>query len=60
MSRRLIVGLVALGAVGIAVPASYAATAQSSPVPSACVVVNGPNGATVQVGYAPDGPAGCT
>jgi hypothetical protein len=25
-----------------------------------CVVVNGPNGAHLQVGYAPAGPASCT
>lgn len=36
------------------------ATTTGSTVPAACAVVNGPNGAAVQAGYAPNGPSDCT
>lgn len=57
LKKRLLLGLVA-GLGVLAVP--VAAGASVLPSQSACVVVQGPNGVTVQVGYAPDGPSGCT
>lgn len=57
MKRRVLFGMVAaaggLSALALA-PAAHATT-----VPPACVVVHGPNGLSLQVGYSPTGPAGC-
>jgi hypothetical protein len=62
--RRLIATLLAGGAVSLAagttavlVPAAYASTAAT--VPPICVATNLPGGATLQVGYAPNGPSNC-
>jgi hypothetical protein len=59
MRARVIIGgcLVVASAV-IAVPAMAAPSA--GPVAAACVVVNAPGGAHLQVGYAPNGPSDCT
>jgi hypothetical protein len=57
MKKRLFVAVLAGGTLLAMAPAAYASILPSS---SACVVVNGPSGATVQVGYAPNGPQGCT
>jgi hypothetical protein len=61
MRARLIVGGTLLAATaGIAVPALATPTKSSPPLPPACVIVTAPNGVTVQVGYAPNGPGDCT
>jgi tripartite-type tricarboxylate transporter receptor subunit TctC len=57
MKKRVVIAVVVGGAMGTLVPASYA-SAQTQ-VPPECVVANGPGGATVQVGYAPNGPSDC-
>ena len=54
--RTIFAGLVALATLGLVAPTIASA---AGPVPPACVVVNGPNGLTVQAGYAPNGPADC-
>ncbi|HEU5034407.1 MAG TPA: hypothetical protein VFT62_06575 [Mycobacteriales bacterium] len=62
MRTRMIIGGVLVAATaGLAIPAlaSSPTSSTGSTVPPACVVVTGPNGATVQVGYAPNGPADC-
>ena len=43
----------------LAMPGASAKPHAATTVPAECVVVNGPNGLTIQVGYAPSGPAGC-
>lgn len=53
MSKRLVAGIVAGASLVL-----LSLSASASPVPAACVVVNGP--VHVQVGYAPGGPADCT
>jgi hypothetical protein len=54
MKRKLALSLAAIaGAVAMLVPAA------SSAAPKTCVVVNGPGGFHLQVGYAPTGPDGC-
>lgn len=60
MLARAVIGTVVVGSLGIAGIALAAPAYPAASVPSACVVVHGPSGATVQVGYAPKGPAGCT
>jgi hypothetical protein len=60
MRIRMIIGGLAVVATASALPAWAAAASAPGPVPSACVVINGPAGANVQVGYAPIGPDGCT
>jgi hypothetical protein len=42
----------------LAVPFAVHTPAKAA-TPAACIVVNGPNGAHLQVGLAPSGPAGC-
>lgn len=57
MKRRIVLGVTALAAAGIAIPVANATIQPPQPpphLPPACVVVNGPDG-TVQVGYAPHG-----
>jgi hypothetical protein len=58
-TRMIIGGCLVMASLGAAVPATVAVHA-AGPVPPACVVVNGPSGATVQAGYAPNGPGDCT
>jgi hypothetical protein len=55
----IIGGVLVAATAGLAVPAlATSATPQS---PSAtCVVVHGPSGFHLQLGYAPNGPRGCT
>ena len=64
MSRRLAIMFVSAVAAAVAIPTvaipTVAARAATAPViPPACIVVHGPSGLTIQVGYAPDGPATC-
>lgn len=59
MKRRIVLGLMAGSALCLVVPAAQAGT-PSATVPPACVVATGPNGVTLQIGYAPNGPADCT
>jgi hypothetical protein len=62
MKRRVLVAVTAatIGAgLYLAMPGASAKPHAATTVPAACVVVNGPNGLTIQVGYAPTGPAGC-
>jgi hypothetical protein len=61
MRARLVIGGVLLAAAGaLAIPAFAAPAPSATTLPAACVVVNGPSGATLQIGYAPTGPSGCT
>lgn len=61
MRKRILIGCaLAGGGLAVAVPLAATTTTQAASVPAACVVINGPNGVTVQAGYAPTGPAGCT
>lgn len=53
MSKRLLAGIVVGASLGL-----LSLSAAAAPLPPACVVVAAPVHA--QVGYAPDGPAGCT
>jgi hypothetical protein len=57
MKKRIVMAVAAGGLLGILVPATYA-SAQAQ-VPPECVVVHGPGGANIQVGYAPNGPSDC-
>ena len=59
MRARMIIGGV-LVAASLGATVSALAAPATGPVPAACVVVTGPNGATVQAGYAPNGPDDCT
>ena len=56
MKKKIALGFAAAAATTVAllVPAS------SSAAPAACVVVNGPAGLHLQLGYAPNGPEDCT
>lgn len=56
MKRRVLVAMVVGGALSVLGPAAHASALS---LPPACVVVHGPSGATVQVGYAPSGPSDC-
>ena len=54
MKKKIAVGIAALaGAVAMLVPASSRAATPT------CVVINGPGGFHIQVGYAPHGPQDC-
>ena len=60
MSKRIFVACAFVGGgLALALPLAAGAARQATPVPAACVVVNGPSGITVQAGYAPTGPDGC-
>ena len=61
MKRRILLAATALtvgGGLYLLVPGADAKP-HAATIPPACVVVNGPNGLTVQVGYAPNGPSDC-
>jgi hypothetical protein len=58
MKKRILAAALAGGAIGVLAPGIYA-SAHAATVPPECVVVHGPGGATVQVGYAPNGPSDC-
>jgi hypothetical protein len=61
MRKRVLIACgVAAATAALAAPLTAAAVFQATSVPAACVVVNGPGGATIQAGYAPTGPGGCT
>ena len=56
MKKKIVVAIATLaGAVAMLIPVSSRAAA-----PAACIVVNGPSGFHLQVGYAPHGPSDCT
>lgn len=62
MKRRALLAVTAAtvgGGLYLAMPGASAKSHAATTVPAECVVVNGPNGLTIQVGYAPTGPAGC-
>ena len=55
MKKKIAVAFAAVaGAVAMLIPAS-----SNAAVPAACLVVNGPSGLHLQVGYAPNGPSDC-
>jgi len=55
MKRKIAAGIAALaGAIAMLVPAA----SHAAPQPL-CVVINGPGGVHIQVGYSPSGPSGC-
>ena len=54
MKKKIAVGIAALaGAIAMLIPVSSPAAAKT------CVIINGPGGFHLQVGYAPNGPASC-
>jgi len=60
MKKRILIACAfAGGTLSLAIPFAARATTQAASVPPACFVIAGPNGLTVQAGYAPTGPAGC-
>ncbi|MBV9041460.1 MAG: hypothetical protein JOZ68_10665 [Acidimicrobiia bacterium] len=59
MKKRVAIVSAVAGALMVAVPFAVHTPAKAATVPAACIVVNGPNGAHLQVGYSPTGPAGC-
>ena len=59
MRKRIVLACLAGAAITIAAPLAASANAQTAPASPACVVVNGPNGLHLQIGYAPTGPDGC-
>ena len=58
MKKRVAIVSAVAGALMVAVPFAVHTPAKAA-TPAACVVVNGPSGAHVQVGLAPNGDAGC-
>jgi hypothetical protein len=55
MTKKIAIALASLaGVLAMLVPISARAA-----VPAECVVVNGPNGVHLQLGYAPHGPSDC-
>lgn len=58
--RILLACAIAGGSLAVAVPLAATAGSEAASIPAACVVIHGPNGATIQAGYAPTGPTGCT
>ena len=54
MKRKL-----ALGIAGIAATIAMLVPVAGNAAPPACVVVNGPGGLHLQVGYSPNGPEDC-
>ena len=57
MKKKLaLIAVAAAGAIAMLVPVSSSAQ-QAQP---ACVVVDGPGGLHLQIGYAPNGPDDCT
>jgi hypothetical protein len=59
MRRRLAILFMSAAAAAALVPTLAAHASTSATLPPACVVIHGPQGLTVQVGYAPDGPTTC-
>ena len=60
MKKRVAIVSALVGAFMLLVPFAFHTPAKAATLPPACVVVNGPNGLHLQVGFAPTGPAGCT
>ncbi len=55
MKKKIAVAVTAVaGAIAMLLPAS-----SNAAVPAGCLVVNGPSGIHIQVGYAPNGPSDC-
>jgi hypothetical protein len=59
MKKRLLAALVASGALALFAPLAAAHAQSPLPSQSACVVITGPSGLTIQFGYAPNGPSAC-
>lgn len=60
MKKRVAIVAGVVGALSLVAPAAMFAGASASAAGSdPCVVIHGPNGLTIQVGYAPNGPTGC-
>lgn len=57
--KKLIVGSIAAVALTFLAPLTAYASAVPSALQPACVSSTLPGGATLQVGYAPNGPGGC-
>jgi hypothetical protein len=60
MKERAAIVSALVAALMLLVPFAFHTRAKAATVPAACVVDNGPNGAHLQVGYAPNGPTDCT
>lgn len=56
--RILLACAIAGGSLAVAAPLAATAGSEAASIPAACVVIHGP--ATIQAGYAPTGPTGCT
>jgi hypothetical protein len=59
MRKRLLVAVVVGGALAGLFPLAVQASSTSAAATPTCVVVTGPGGLNLQVGYAPNGPADC-
>ena len=59
MRKRLVVAGVVGGALAALFPLSAQARPTSAAPTATCVVVSGPGGLNLQVGYAPNGPGDC-
>jgi hypothetical protein len=59
MRKRVALVLGAAGAITLLAPVAATVTASAASAPPACVVVTGPSGLNLQVGYAPNGPSDC-
>jgi hypothetical protein len=62
MKRRVLLALTAAtvgGGLYLMIPGASAKPRAATTVPSECVVVSGPGGVNIQVGYAPNGPTDC-
>jgi hypothetical protein len=62
MTRRVLLAVTAAtvgGSLCLLIPGAGAKPHAATTLPPACVVVNGPSGATIQIGYAPNGPSDC-
>ena len=61
MKKRVAIVAGVVGTLSLLAPAAALAATSSSQttVGPECVVITGPNGLTIQVGFAPTGPAGC-
>ena len=63
MKRRILLAVTATvtgAGIYLFVPVGHPAKHSATTLPPACVVLNGGNGLTIQIGYAPNGPGDCT
>ncbi|MBV8690494.1 MAG: hypothetical protein JOZ37_05530 [Actinobacteria bacterium] len=59
MKKRLLVGGLVGGVLAVLFPFAAQAGTHTAAAPATCIVVSGPSGLNLQVGYAPNGPADC-